>query len=146
MLLTFLILLFYGVVVELFYKIKRTYLGPLIPVIVYIQKRNTWFFLHFPRKQMGNGLGKPKLSSIVSYKYKIFLCLTSDSLNSANAALFQIKTIQNWLNILYLCYAIVYRGTGRYWFWCWIILNPVLSLNQKPNWRNLGTWKVMLLI
>lgn len=71
MVLTFLILLFYGIV-ELFYKIKRMYLGPLIPVIFYMKKRNTWFLLHFPRKQMGSGLGKPKLSSVVSWL--IFLC------------------------------------------------------------------------
>lgn len=127
MALIFLILLFHGIVVVLFKKIKIIHSSPPILVMSYVYM---WCSLHFPRRQMGSGLSKPRLPSTVYYNYRIVLCLAWSYCNTVNTMLlFQIQTIQNWLNSLYLCYAAVYRKTGRYWFWCWISLYSLLSLN-----------------
>lgn len=59
---------------------------------------------------MESWVGKPKLPSIVDYGYRIFLCLVSGYYNTVNAVLlFQIKIIQNGLNILYLCMQLLIR-------------------------------------
>lgn len=54
-------------------------------------KRNTWSSLHFPRRQIGSGLGKPRLSSTIYSSNRIILCLASGNYNAVNIVLFQIK-------------------------------------------------------
>lgn len=68
------------------------HLDPPVQGIFYIHKQYM-VPLHFPRKQVGSGLGKPWFSSLSCNGCGVFLCLASGYYNTAITVMFQIKTI-----------------------------------------------------